>query len=55
LILAAIKENPNITVRTMVEDLGISKNTVLRIIKELQENRTIKREGSTKKGRWVVL
>jgi len=55
LILAAIKENPNITVRTMVEDLGISKNSVLRIIKGLQESGTIKREGSDRKGRWVVL
>ncbi len=36
LILAAIKEDSNITVRAMVEDLGIAKNTLLRIIKELQ-------------------
>lgn len=55
LILAAIKGNPNITVRAMVQDSGISKNTVLRIMKELQENGTIKREGSARKGRWVIL
>ncbi len=55
LILAAIKEDPNITVRAMVEDLGISKNTLLQIIKELQENGTVKREGSARKGRWVML
>ncbi len=55
LILATIKEYPNITVCAMVEDLGISKTTLLRIKKELQENGTVKREGSARKDRWVVL
>lgn len=55
LILSAVQEDPQITVRALVEDLGISKNTILRILKELQENGTIKREGSSRKGRWVVL
>ena len=55
LILSAIQEDPQVTVRMLVEDLGISKNTILRILKELQENGTIKREGSSRKGRWVVL
>lgn len=54
-ILSAIKKNPRITVREFVEDLGVSKNTVLRILKELQENGTIMREGSARKGHWVVL
>ena len=55
LILSAIQEDPQVTVRALVEDLSISKNTILRILKELQENGTIKREGSSRKGRWVVL
>ena len=55
LILSAIQENPQVTVRTLVENFSISKNTILRILKELQENGTIKREGSSRKGRWVVL
>jgi ATP-dependent DNA helicase RecG len=55
LILSAIQEDPQVTVRMLVEDLGISKNTILRILKELQENGTIKREGSSRKGHWVVL
>lgn len=55
LILSAIQENPQVTVRALVEDFGISKNTILRILKELQENGTIKREGSSRKGRWVIL
>ena len=55
LILSAIQENPQVTVRTLVEDFGISKNTILRILKGLQENGTIKREGSSRKGRWVIL
>lgn len=55
LVLSAIQENPHVTVRALVEDCGISKNTILRILKELQENGTIKREGSSRKGRWVIL
>lgn len=54
LILSAIQENPQVTVRALVEDFGISKNTILRILKELQEKGTIKREGSSRKGRWVI-
>lgn len=55
LILSAIQENPQVTVRVLVEDFGISKNTILRILKELQENGTIKREDSSRKGLWVML
>ena len=55
LIFSAIQENPQVTVRALVENLGISKNTIIRILKELQENGTIKREGSNRKGRWMVL
>lgn len=54
LILSAIQENSQVTVRALVEDFGISKNTILRILKELQETGTIKREGSSRKGRWVI-
>ena len=49
LILSAIQEDPQVTVRALVENFGISKNTILRILKELQENGTIKREGSSRK------
>lgn len=55
LILSAITENPHITVRELASDSGIPKNTVSRIIKDLQEDGTIKREGSARKGYWVVL
>ncbi len=55
LILSAIQENPQVIVRALVENLGLSKNMILRILKELQETGTIKREGSSRKDRWVVL
>lgn len=55
LILSAIMENPHVTVRGLADDLDIPQNTVSRILKELQENGTIKREGSARKGCWVVL
>lgn len=53
--LSAITENPYITMDTLVENLGFSKSTVYRILKDLKAEGFIKREGSTKKGRWVVL
>ena len=55
MVLAAIIENPCVTIRALAEELDIPKNTVSRIIKSLQEDGAVKREGSTKKGRWVVL
>lgn len=55
LILSAIQENPQVIVRALVENLDISKNTILRILKELQETGSIKRESSSRKDRWVVL
>ena len=55
LIFSAIQEEPQVTIRALVENPGISKNTILQILKELQENGTIRREGSIRKGRWVIL
>ena len=55
LILSAIQENPQVIVRALVENLDISKNTILRILKELQETGSIKRESSSRTDRWVVL
>jgi len=54
-ILSAITENPQITMRLLSEKLDIPRSAVERILKKLREDGTVRHEGSTKKGRWVVL
>ena len=54
-ILSAISENPYITMRLLSEELDISRSAVERILKNLREAGVVRHEGSTKKGRWVVL
>lgn len=54
-ILSAISENPHITMRSLVEELDIPRSAVERILKNLREAGVVRHEGSTKKGRWVVL
>ena len=54
-LLSAISENPNITMRSLVEELDIPRSAVERILKNLREAGVVRHEGSTKKGRWVVL
>lgn len=54
-ILSAISENPHITMRSLVEELDIPRSAVERILKNLRDAGVVRHEGSTKKGRWVVL
>ncbi len=54
-ILSAISENPNITIRSLAQELDIPRSAVERILKYLREAGVVRHEGSTKKGRWVVL
>ena len=54
-ILSAISENPHITMRSLAEELDIPRSAVERILKNLREAGGVRHEGSTKKGRWVVL
>jgi predicted HTH transcriptional regulator len=44
-----------ITVAKMVDMLGLPRTAIERAIKQLKEKNIILREGSTKKGKWVVL
>ncbi len=55
LILYAIETDAAITISSMVSLLGIPRSTVQRTIKALKEKNRIRREGSNKKGSWIIL
>lgn len=54
-ILSLIKENPSITQIEMSNRLGITRDGISYNIRILKDNKIIKREGSTKKGYWIIL
>ena len=54
LVLEAIHQDATTTIRNMVACLGISKSSVSRALKGLQEKQVIERIGSTKKGSWKI-
>ena len=37
------------------DKLGVSESTIYRAIKQLKEQEYIRREGSDKKGKWIIL
>lgn len=47
--------DPKSTLDVMTDKLQVSKRTVSRIFKDLQEKNIIKREGSNKTGYWKIL
>ena len=49
-----IKENPEITISEMSEALALTKRQVERKINKLKAEGVLRREGSTKKGVWVI-
>ena len=55
LILNTIRLDEHITLVKMAEQTGLSKATVERVVKAMKEKNIIGREGSTKKGKWIIL
>ncbi len=55
LILNYIKEHPEVSTKKMAENLPISLRTIQRCIISLEENGIIKREGSRKNIKWIIL
>ena len=55
LVLNAIQMDATITMERMAAMLGISKATVARVTKSLRSKKVIDRQGSTKKGKWIIL
>ena len=52
--LEIIKENPTATIVKLSELTGKSQITISRELKEYQSAGLIRREGTRKKGRWIV-
>ena len=55
LVLNAMQIDGMITVAKMVDMLGLPRTAIERAIKRLKEKNVILREGSTKKGKWIIL
>ena len=53
-ILTLLEKNPSMTQVQLMEALGLSRKQVQTLIKELQEKHLLVREGSHRKGRWIV-
>ena len=54
-VLESLKKNRELMAQQIADEIGKSKQTVERSIKFLKENGFIKREGSDKKGSWIIL
>ena len=54
-ILSCIAEDPSVSAKRMAEIIGISDSTVERRLKELVTKGIIRREGSDKKGKWIIM
>ncbi|MDR1166642.1 MAG: winged helix-turn-helix transcriptional regulator [Deltaproteobacteria bacterium] len=50
-----LKADPNVTITQLAEMTRKSRRTILRKLKEYQNSGLLRREGSRKKGRWIVL
>ena len=53
-ILGMLKKEPDITQLALSEALSVSRITIVREIKKLQENEIIRRVGSDKSGYWEI-
>lgn len=54
-LLSLLCQQPEITQQEAADQLGYSKAWIRRIMKKLQQDGILRREGSTKKGLWIVL
>lgn len=53
-ILHRMKENPAITQVKLMEELELSRKQIQKIIKDLQEEGLVERQGSNRSGKWIV-
>ena len=51
-ILAAMRRNPQVTIRELQEDTGLSESGVKKIIRQLREEGIVQRIGGAKGGHW---
>ncbi|WP_196598697.1 winged helix-turn-helix transcriptional regulator [Pectinatus frisingensis] len=55
MILAAIRNNPGFSREKIANEVGKSRSTVTRAISELTKKNIIRRVGSDKTGRWIMV
>lgn len=53
-VMSEIKRNPHITQKQLAEMIGISYAGIRYTMKKLQNEGVLIREGSTKKGKWLI-
>lgn len=53
-IIARIRNNADVTYKSLAEDLGVSMATIKRALGKLQGEGKIRRSGSTRKSKWYV-
>ena len=54
-ILQLIASNGNITSRKIASTLNINRSAISKHLKKMQEDHIIRREGSQKSGKWVII
>ena len=54
-ILQLIASNGNTPSRVVAYTLNINRSAILKHLKKMQEDHIIRREGSQKSGKWVVI
>lgn len=54
-ILQIIKYTPNISQKDIAIQLGINYNTTKYYMRKLQKNKILRREGTNRKGKWVII
>ncbi len=53
-ILLRLAENPTITQSKLMVEFDLTRKQVQKVMKELQEDGLLKREGSNRSGKWIV-
>ena len=54
-ILLVIKESPTSSQAKIAKEIGISVDSVKYYIRKMRENHIITREGTSQKGKWIIL
>ena len=54
-ILNIMRNNPSVTAMLIAQELKLSLRSIQRYMTSLREKGLIRREGSTKRGRWIVV
>ena len=54
-ILNMMRSNPSVTAMLISQELKLSLRSIQRYMTSLREKGLIRREGSTKRGKWIVI